>query len=267
MGNFATAVEVLDMAALDAGEDAPRRAHILADRALALGGLDHHEEAIEEARKALELAPQSAIVNHVMGFVLNLAGRPSEAVEPIEKALELDPSLTQALRTLAIVKAVAGKNDEAIEILKRALQRNPMDSGAILQLSVLYIDKGEHAQAVDLLAPYLQATPQDVRALNNQGLALRGLKRFDDAHKVLKRASRLKDGDPLILTNLGQAEARPLHEEALRSLPGDARLLANYGMCLAALGETDRARETLDAALAANPDNAEALEARAKLDA
>jgi Tfp pilus assembly protein PilF len=63
------------------------------------------------------------------------------------------------------------------------------------------------------------------------------------------------------------AEARPLHEEALRSLPGDARLLANYGMCLAALGETDRARETLDAALAANPDNAEALEARAKLDA
>ena len=43
--------------------------------------------------------------------------------------------------------------------------------------------------------------------------------------------------------------------------------LANYGMCLAALGETDRARETLDAALAANPDNAEALEARAKLDA
>ena len=72
----------------------------------------------------------------------------------------------------------------------------------------------------------------------------------------------------LLLVDLGRpAEARPLHEEALRSLPGDARLLANYGMCLAALGETDRARETLDAALAANPDNAEALEARAKLDA
>ena len=31
---------------------------------------------------------------------------------------------------------------------------------------------------------------------------------------------------------------------------------------IAALGEIDRARETLDAALAANPDNAEALEAR-----
>ena len=45
------------------------------------------------------------------------------------------------------------------------------------------------------------------------------------------------------------------------------RLLANYGACLAALGERDKARETLDAALAADPNNAGALAARAGLDA
>jgi Tfp pilus assembly protein PilF len=50
-------------------------------------------------------------------------------------------------------------------------------------------------------------------------------------------------------------------------MPTDARLLANYGTCLAALGEKDKARETLDAALAANPDSEEALAARMKLDA
>ena len=66
-----------------------------------------------------------------------------------------------------------------------------------------------------------------------------------------------------MLVDLGRAaEARPLHEQALRSLPGDSRLLAHYGICLAALGERDKARETLDAALAANPDNDEALNAR-----
>ena len=78
-----------------------------------------------------------------------------------------------------------------------------------------------------------------------------------------------------MLTNLGRvlvdlgraAEARSLHEHALRGLPGDSRLLANYGICLAALGERDRARETLDAALAADPNNADALAARAGLDA
>jgi Flp pilus assembly protein TadD len=58
-----------------------------------------------------------------------------------------------------------------------------------------------------------------------------------------------------------------LHEHALRSLPGDSRLLGHYGICLAALGEKDKAREALDSALAANPNNAEALDALVKLGA
>jgi Tfp pilus assembly protein PilF len=53
----------------------------------------------------------------------------------------------------------------------------------------------------------------------------------------------------------------------LRGLPGDSRILTNYGICLAALGERDRARETLDNALASNPNNNDALTARAGLDA
>jgi Flp pilus assembly protein TadD len=79
----------------------------------------------------------------------------------------------------------------------------------------------------------------------------------------------------MVLTNLGRvlldlgraAEARSLHEHALRGLPGDSRLLGHYGTCLAALGERDKARETLDAALAADPNNAEAMTARLSLDA
>ena len=53
----------------------------------------------------------------------------------------------------------------------------------------------------------------------------------------------------------------------MRGLPGDPRLLAHYGICLAALGERDKAREILDEALAANPHNAEVLAARTGLDA
>ena len=65
-----------------------------------------------------------------------------------------------------------------------------------------------------------------------------------------------------VLLDLGRAsEAKSLHEHALRSLPGNSVLLTHYGVCLAALGEKDRARETLEAALAADPDNKEALDA------
>ena len=71
-----------------------------------------------------------------------------------------------------------------------------------------------------------------------------------------------------VLVDLGRApEARPLHEQALRLQPGDSRLLGHYGICLAALGETDRARETLESALAADPNNAEVLDALVNLGA
>ncbi len=207
--------------------------------------------------------------------MLHFAGRPSDAIGPIERALEIDPGFMAGFKTLALAQAATGQGDAAVDVLQRALRHNPLDPDAVLQLSHLHIERGSFAEALETLEPYLKEAPDNVRALNNQGLALRGLKRFDEARRALKRASRLSTDDPMVLTNLGRvlldlgraAEARSLHEHALRGLPGDSRLLGHYGTCLAALGERDRARETLDAALAADPNNAEAMTARLSLDA
>jgi len=225
--------------------------------------------------RMVELAPESAVLQHVLGFVLYFAGRAEEANAPIQRALEIDPNFTGAFRTLALAQTAVGKGAEAVELLQRALRQAPSDADAILQLSLLHIEQKQFAEALAVLEPYIKQSPDDVRALNNQGLALRGLKRFEEARRALKRASRLSTDDPLVLTNLGcvlvdldrAAEARSLHEHALRSLPGDSRLLGHYGICLAALGANDKAREALDAALAANPNNAEALDALVKLGA
>src|SRR6266446_1151883 len=162
LGHHSSAIEVLDLAMLDAGEDGARRGQILGDRALALGALGHHDEAIAEAQRALELAPDSAPLHHIVGFVLHFAGRPSDA----------------------------------IDLLQRALRHNPLDRDAVLQLSHVHIEHGRFAEALETLEPYLKETPDDVRALNNQGLALRGLKRLDEARRALKRASRLSSDDP-----------------------------------------------------------------------
>ena len=179
------------------------------------------------------------------------------------------PAFPAALRTLALAQKAAGRPDAAVDALHKAIRHNARDRDAVLQLSLLQIESEQFEQALATLAPYLEKVPDDIRALNNHGLALRGLRRFEEARRALKRASRHATDDPIVLTNLGRvlldlgraAEARPLHEHALRSLPGNSTLLTHYGVCLAALGDKDRARETLDAALAADPENKEALAA------
>ena len=229
LGRNAEAIEVLDMALVDAGEDAARRGQILGDRALALGALGHHDEAIAGAGQALELAPDSACLHHVLGFVLHFAGRPADAIGPIQRALEIDPSFAAALKTLALAQAAARqRRGRRRGCCSRRCATNPLDRDAVLQLSLLHIEHKQFAEALEALEPYLREAPDDVRALNNQGLALRGLKRFDEARRALKRASRLSADDPLVLTNLGRVlvdlgragEARPLHEHALRDPAG-----------------------------------------------
>ncbi len=54
-----------------------------------------------------------------------------------------------------------------------------------------------------MLEPYIKSIPDDVRALNNQGLALRGLNRFEEARRALKRARGMSTDDPMVLANLG----------------------------------------------------------------
>ena len=109
LGRHSAAIEVFDMALQDAGDNAERRGQIMGDRALSLAALGHHDEAIAEAGRALELAPTSATLNHTLGYVLYFSGRPSDAIAMIEKALELDPAFAAAYNTLALARAAAGQ--------------------------------------------------------------------------------------------------------------------------------------------------------------
>src|SRR5260370_3085053 len=117
LGHQSAAIEILDLAVVDAGEDGARRAQILGDRSLALSALGHHDEAIAEAGRALELAPDSATLNHILGFVLHFAGRPADAIGPIERALEIDPGFMAGFNTLAPAPAAHAPRDAALHVL------------------------------------------------------------------------------------------------------------------------------------------------------
>ncbi|MGH9390215.1 MAG: tetratricopeptide repeat protein, partial [Vicinamibacteria bacterium] len=82
-----------------------------------------HDEAIEEARRALELESTSPIVSRELGFRLYQARRYPEAIEQLRKTLELDPdfSFTRILLTDALWDG--GRIDEALAESERIDER------------------------------------------------------------------------------------------------------------------------------------------------
>ena len=116
-------------------------------------------------QKALEMWPQNASLNHVLGFVLYFAGKVSDAIPPIQKVLEINPGFTAALRTLALAQKAAGRPDDAVDALQRALRTHPLDRDAVLQLSLIHIEKEQFEAALQTLMPYLKAMPDDVRRM------------------------------------------------------------------------------------------------------
>jgi tetratricopeptide (TPR) repeat protein len=70
-------------------------------------------------------------------------------------------------------------------------------------LAVALLRQGLDEQALPLLEAATRAMPQNANALNQLGLVLNHLERFDEAHETFQRALALEPGDVGILANIG----------------------------------------------------------------
>jgi adenylate cyclase len=82
-----------------------------------------HEEAIEEAKKALEMEPNSADAHNDSGHVLFQSAVAQEAVSVLKKAIRLNPyPPSMYFHNLAWAYHSLGKYEEAIHSAKKAIQ-------------------------------------------------------------------------------------------------------------------------------------------------
>lgn len=80
----------------------------------------HCEEAVAEARKALEIDPLSLIINTLVGWVDYYTRRNDRAIVRLRKTLELEPSFAPANFWLGLAYAQDGQLVEASAALDRA---------------------------------------------------------------------------------------------------------------------------------------------------
>ena len=109
-----------------------------------------HDEAVEEARKAIEMEPNSADAHNDLGHVLFQSDVAQEAVFVLKKAIRLNPyPPSMYFHNLAWAYHSLGKYEEAINSAKKAVQVNPKDIVAHRALISCYVllDRGDDARA------------------------------------------------------------------------------------------------------------------------
>jgi adenylate cyclase len=119
----------------------------------------HFDEAVPLVRKALELAPGSADMAVVAGWVLSATGHPREATVEMERAMKLNPQCPPLyyLPFLGNAYRLAGRTEEAIAVLEEFYARAP--NIGLRDLVLAYERAGQHEKAKGAAARLLVAQP------------------------------------------------------------------------------------------------------------
>ncbi|MFI5180460.1 MAG: sulfatase-like hydrolase/transferase [Thermoanaerobaculia bacterium] len=196
-------------------------------------------------------------------------GRMAEAIADAERIVAEYPRLAAVVEQLAFLYQQTDRLPDAARVLKAFFEGPGKEGDAPEALRARYgmvlSEMGRAKEAVHVLSPLASSTDAD--SLDALGIALADAGDFAAARVAFGRALVLDPSDPRALESLGivalrekkYAEARAAFRKALDvnpKLPGSRNGL---GAAEAALGNLDAALEAWNAALAAKPDDLEAL--------
>ena len=137
-------------------------------RAAIRAQLGRHEEAIDDAERAISLDPNDADGYVALAGALSLAGRPEEALRQVEQAMRLNPYYpADYLYQLGLAQFGLGRLAEAAELLERAHALAPEDRWSARLLLSVYGLLGREGEAAELrdgaIASFLGMDPLTVR--------------------------------------------------------------------------------------------------------
>ena len=119
-----------------------------------------YDQAIEEAKKAINLSPNSAEANFHYGQALRMAGRFDEAIVALNKAIRLNPiTPLRYINNLAFAYAYSENYEKAIALWNQCLERNPDYFFAHLGLTFSYQLSGNETKARESAAEVLRLKP------------------------------------------------------------------------------------------------------------
>ena len=227
-GDFARAVASMDKAI----EEDPANESNYLDVGRILLEAHRPKGALEAAKRALSLAPDSARAYGLKGLAESELSQPIDAVQSYLQAVKLDPTNPKALLGLALAQEREGKTQDAQATFAKGIRQFPsnavfyqeygkmllifrgddpeaseaqavtlltkaltLDNSLALphfELGNLALSKGQLAQAVTHLKAAIRLSPEDSRAHYALSRAYRRLGRIEEAERELATFQSLK---------------------------------------------------------------------------
>ena len=111
-----------------------------------------HDEAIQDAVRAITVDPNDADSYAQLGLALVWAGRASEALEPLNKAIRLNPNYPDLyLAYLGIAHFALHDHAKALEFLEQSIERNPGSEVTLVHLIAAYGHLGRTEEAKNFI--------------------------------------------------------------------------------------------------------------------
>ncbi|HUH02689.1 MAG TPA: tetratricopeptide repeat protein [Kofleriaceae bacterium] len=195
------------------------------------------QEAIADARKAVELAPDSVEYRINLGSALQRAGNQSEAAIELRSALQLDENNARAHLLLGIVLRDNFEAREALSHHEAAARLAPDNDRMLFELGLTRYEMGDPVGAEASLRKATELAPGDATNWYAYGQILRAQEKWTDAVGAYRKALEIDPKHPQAYVKLGFVlyyegkldEAEVILTAALRQTPDDPYVYWNLG--------------------------------------
>jgi eukaryotic-like serine/threonine-protein kinase len=214
-------------------------------------------KALAAAKQAQQMNDSLPEVHLAMGNAYLVTGKLAEAVEEMKRAVELAPNSDEGYRRLARSYLRSGQQNGAIEAYQKAIQMAPYYWGNYNALGRAYLDLGDYDRALTQFQRVIELAPEVSFGYENVGVGYFSQGKFKEAIPYWEKALAITP-NPDLYTNIGTAyfylqryaESVPMFEKAVAMNPNDEMSTGNLADGYRWNGQKEKSLATYGKAIA-----------------
>lgn len=161
------------------------------------------QAALPMLKKIAETDPDEVGVLNLLAHAQEECGEAAGSEKTAYQALQLNPNQADLNLLMGRLKRRGGQLDQSVHYLSEAVRQDPDSIDAYLELGKTYVDRREMVQALHTYEKAIKADPSDHRPYYQAGIVLRESKDYIGAEAMLRRAAELAPQDVNIRRLLG----------------------------------------------------------------